>query len=71
MALLGLIYAMGTVTKPSYASYWERKRNVTETPGFAEIMSRNRFQFILIYLHCSDNDTDVERDNQGLILSIK
>jgi hypothetical protein len=71
MALLGLIYAMGTVTKPSYASYWERKRNVTETPGFAEIMSRNRFQLILIYLHCSDNDTAVERDNQGLILSIK
>ena len=55
---------MGIVKKPSYASYWERKRNVTETPGFAETMSRNRFQLTLIYLHCN-NDTAVERGQPG------
>ena len=55
---------MGIVKKPSYASYWKRKRNVTETPGFAEIMSGNRFQLILIYLPCN-NDTAVERGQPG------
>jgi hypothetical protein len=52
MAFFGLVFAMGIVKKLSDASYCETKRNVTETPGFAEIISRNRFQLILIYLHC-------------------
>jgi hypothetical protein len=28
MAFFGLVFAMGIAKKPSYASYWERKRNV-------------------------------------------
>jgi hypothetical protein len=65
MAFFGLVFAMGIVKKPSYASYWERKRNVTEIQGFAEIMSRSRFQLILIYLHCNDNGTAVEKGHPG------
>lgn len=64
MASFGLVFAMGIVKKPSYASYWERKSNITETPGFAEIMSRNIFQLILIYLHCNYG-TAVEREQPG------
>ena len=65
MSFFGLVFAMGIVKKLSDASYWERKRNVMEAPGFAEIMSRNRFQLILIYLHCNDNGTAVERGQPG------
>ncbi|XP_063433722.1 piggyBac transposable element-derived protein 4-like [Mytilus trossulus] len=58
---------MGIVRKPSYASYWENgnKNVLTCTPNFSQIMSRNRFQEILRFLHCNDNDLAVERGQAG------
>ncbi|CAC5381293.1 unnamed protein product [Mytilus coruscus] len=63
----GLMLAMEIVRKPSYASYWANgNRNVlTYTPNFSLIMSRNRFQEILRFLHCNDNGLAVERDQAG------
>ena len=60
-ALFGLTFAMGIVRKPSYASYWEKGEGqvLTETLNFAHIMSRNRFQAILRFLHYNDNNLAV------------
>ena len=38
---------------------------LSATPQFRDIMSRNRFQSILRYLHCNDNLTAVPRGNPG------
>lgn len=45
----GLVFAMGIVRKPTYASYWETGSGdlLTETPNFSQVMSRDRFQSIL------------------------
>ncbi|VDI04490.1 Hypothetical predicted protein [Mytilus galloprovincialis] len=66
-AFFGLLLAMGIVRKPSYASYWENgnKNALTYTPNFPQIMSRNRFQEILRFLHCNDNALAVERGQAG------
>lgn len=61
-AFLGLILAMGIVKKPTIESYWEVS-GVTETANFRNVMSRNRFQAILRYLHCTDNDTALPRNH--------
>lgn len=66
-AFFGLVFAMGIVRKPTYASYWEKGEfdNLMETPNFSRIMSRNRFQAILRFLHCNDNDLAVQRGEPG------
>ena len=55
---------MGIVRKPTIVSYWETT-GLSETPKFRDIMSRNRFQAILRYLHCNDNATAVPRGSPG------
>ncbi|CAC5407995.1 unnamed protein product [Mytilus coruscus] len=60
-AFIGLVLAMGIVKKTSIESYWEAS-GISETPNYRDVMSRNRFQAILRYLHCSDNTTAVPRD---------
>ncbi|CAC5420054.1 unnamed protein product [Mytilus coruscus] len=63
----GLMLAMGIVRKPSYASYWANGNGnvLTYTPNFSQIMSRNRFQQILRFLHCNDNGLAAERGQAG------
>ena len=63
-AFLGLVMAMGIVKKPSIESYWETS-GITETEHFRDDMSRNRFQYILRYRHCSDNETAIPRGQAG------
>ncbi|CAC5426390.1 unnamed protein product [Mytilus coruscus] len=57
----------GIVKKPSYASYWANGNgnDLSYTPNFSQVMSRNRFQGILRFLHCNDNDLAVERGKAG------
>lgn len=67
-AFFGIYLSMGIVRKPSFASYWQGSDdidNLMETPNFSHIMSRNRFQAILRFLHCNDNSTAVERGQPG------
>ncbi|CAC5388546.1 unnamed protein product [Mytilus coruscus] len=63
----GLMLAMGIVRKPSYASYWANGNGnvLTYTLNFSQIMSRNRFQQILRFLHCNDNGLAAERGQAG------
>ncbi|CAG2200909.1 unnamed protein product [Mytilus edulis] len=63
-AFIGLVLAMGIVKKSSIESYWEAS-GISETPNFRDVMSRNRFQAILRYLHCSNNTTAVPRGQPG------
>lgn len=63
----GLVFAMGIVRKPTYASYWETGSGdlLTETPNFSQVMSRDRFQSILRFLHCNDNNLTASRGRPG------
>jgi hypothetical protein len=67
LAFLGIVLSMGIVKKPSYESYWECNDRAwsIETPNFGKIMSRNRFQSILQFLHCNDNAGAPESGEDG------
>jgi hypothetical protein len=54
--LLGLFLLMGMVQKPTMRSYFSKKR-VLSTPGFADVISRERFELICKFLHFIDNDS--------------
>lgn len=54
-AFLGLWLMMGLIKKPSIESYWNTADGLFSSPGFGQTMSRNRFQLILQYLHCNNN----------------
>jgi hypothetical protein len=54
--VLGMFLLMGIVQKPTLRSYFSIKR-VISTPGFADIMSRDRFELICKFLHFIDNDS--------------
>lgn len=58
-AILGLFITMGLVKKNSIYDYWSKLR-ITNTPGFIELFSRERF--LQIY-KCLDFE-DIE--NKGL-----
>ena len=59
---LGMYFAMGIAQKPTLHCYWE-KDQVTATPSFGNIMSRNRFMNILRFIHFVDNESEVPRDS--------
>ena len=52
---LGLMFLTGIVRKPTLEDYWSTD-SMIETPIFGKVMSRNRFEGILSYLHFSDNE---------------
>ena len=62
-AFLSFVMAM-VIVKTSIESYWETS-GITEPEHFRDVMPRNRFQSILRYLHCSDNETSIQRGQAG------
>ena len=50
----------GTLSNDYWADYWS-----TATPGFGKVMSRNRFEMILSFLHFANNDNYIERGQAG------
>jgi len=52
--LLGLLLMMGILKKPLIAQYWS-KNHLYSTPLFGSVMSRNRFQLLLLMPHFNDN----------------
>ena len=52
---LGLMFLTGIVRKPTLEDYWSTD-SMIETPIFGKVMSRDRFEGILSYLHFSDNE---------------
>lgn len=59
-AFLSLLFCMGLVEKAEIEDYWASFWP-TYTPGFAKIMSRNRFELIMSFLHFADNSKYVKR----------
>ena len=53
-AFIGLIIATGITRLPRLAMYWETGHPLTGTPGFSNVMSRDRFLQLLRYLHAND-----------------
>ena len=66
-AFLGLFLSMGLVKKPSLRSYWNTSLDtwITNTPAFKSVMPRNRFQNLLRFLHCNNNEEEVPRGQEG------
>ncbi|XP_069128864.1 piggyBac transposable element-derived protein 4-like [Argopecten irradians] len=66
-AFIGLYLAMGIVKKPSIESYWNTsdKTYLYNTHGFSSVMTRNRFQLIMKFLHCNNNNTHIPRGQEG------
>jgi len=54
-AFLAIVINMGLIKKRSISSYWST-RACNATPWFGTVMSRNRFQLLLRYMHVEDVD---------------
>ena len=63
-AFLALHMTMGLVEKHQIEDYWETFW-LTATPGFSRIMSRDRFELILSFLHYTNNEDHVVRGQPG------
>lgn len=66
-AYLGLYLSMGIVRKPSIEAYWQGSEQsyLFRTPGFAEVMTRDRFQILSKFLHCNNNLTQMPRGDEN------
>ena len=53
--VLGLFMLMGIVQKPTLRSYFTTKRLIS-TPGFRDIITRDRLELICKYLHSANNE---------------
>ena len=53
--VLGLFMLMGIIQKPSLRSYFSTKR-VLSTPGFGDVITRDRFEIICKFLHFTNNE---------------
>ncbi|KAM9299393.1 piggyBac transposable element-derived protein 4-like [Gastrophryne carolinensis] len=60
----GLTLAMGIVKKFSIESYWDTQ-SILATRLFPAIMSRNRYEILLRFLHFNDNTTAIPRGQPG------
>ncbi|KAL1276603.1 hypothetical protein QQF64_036226 [Cirrhinus molitorella] len=63
-ALLALHLCMGLVEKAEIEDYWAEFWP-TYTPGFGKVMSWNRFEIILSFLHFANNNEYVGRGQPG------
>ena len=63
-AWLGLVMAMSIHKLPAIVDYWKDDW-ILGVPAFARIMSRNRFQEILRYLHVNNNENMLARENEN------
>ncbi|KAK3108291.1 hypothetical protein FSP39_004996 [Pinctada imbricata] len=66
-AFLGLYLSMGILKKPTIESYWNQSDSswLYNSPGFSTVMKRDRFQLLMSFLHCNDNEVYVPRGQDG------
>ncbi|KAG8224460.1 hypothetical protein J437_LFUL003183 [Ladona fulva] len=67
--LFGLYVLMGIVRKPTIKLYFSKKR-VISTPGFSDMMSRERFELLNRYLHFVDNERRADFDGPTKLFKI-
>lgn len=56
---------MCLIVKPRMRDYWNLKDRLQRTPGFGEVMSRDKFFVCLSFLHFADNNTAKARGDPG------
>ena len=61
---IALQLAMGLVNKPAINDYWSCHW-LFSTPGFKEVMQRDRFELITSFLHFNDNNLYIPRGEEG------
>ena len=61
---LAMIIAMGLVVQLDIAEYWSTGE-VTETPFFSKIMSRDRFWLLMSFFHLANNTNLIRRGLPG------
>ena len=66
--VLGMYFKMGLVEMPSLKMYWA---NETRYPAVADVMSRNRFQFLLRTIPFVDNESISDEEKNDRIWRIK
>jgi hypothetical protein len=54
--VLGVFMLMGIIQKPTLRSYFTTKR-VISTPGFTDVITRDRLELICRFLHFTNNET--------------
>ena len=59
-----IVIGMGLVVKPKLSDYWTVDP-IMCTPGFGQIMTRNRFELILKFFHLADNAKLIPRNQEG------
>lgn len=64
MAFLGINIAMGLLRLPQIRDYWSKSK-ILSTPFFSSVMSRDRFQTILRYLHLNDSSLQKKAGEEG------
>jgi hypothetical protein len=67
--MLGLYLLMGIIQKPTLRSYFSRKR-ILSTPGFGDIISRDRFELITKFLHFADNANKADYEGPAKLYKI-
>ena len=68
---LAIYFLTGIIKKPELSQYW-RPNPLLKTPIFGEMMSRNRFQTILEFLHFSDNSNyDPNEPNRDRLFKVR
>ena len=55
---------MGIVKKPTIATYWAEEATLN-TPIFPGVMTRNRYQLLLRFIHFNDNDQAPAADSDN------
>ena len=63
---IGIVFLMGIIYKPAIPMYWSSDE-LYSTPIFSELISRNRFQLILKFLHFNNNldpTYDIQDENR-------
>ena len=56
-AFLALVINMGLDKRPQISDYWQTKYRCITSSFYKDVMSRNRFQLLLRFLHTVDNAT--------------
>jgi hypothetical protein len=67
--VLGLFLLMGIIQKPTLQTYFSRRR-ILITPGFGEVISRDRFELIMKFLHFSDNTNKANYEDPAKLYKI-
>ncbi|KAG1674650.1 PiggyBac transposable element-derived protein 3 [Nymphon striatum] len=66
--VIGMYLHMGLVKMPGVRMYWE---NATRYPPVADVMSKNRFRYVLTVLHFANNTSATDEEKRDKVWKIR